>query len=612
MNMKKTVVIVSHGVDPAELKKGLKGDYSFISFVDNYEDRKKWESSLRPRYRKLGLKTRIETCKNDMRNEFLDFVDRLGRDGDALWPLFPFSEQNTFVSNLFLDCVRLKILGDLIAEIEENLIIIVEDPFLFEAIREVAVKANVRVVTKRDLLFYTKRLKTYVTPCFHLIKFLFTSLRHRQASRVLRKRTNGEKETPGFILHTWIDDGSFTKEGQYRDRYFGSLLPWLKAKGYPLYIVPFIFNTRKPLKKVYTLLEASGSNFLPPYRYYRPTDYLRCAGRALKILSFTRWTFHFSGIDVAILVKRDTFSRLGGFLPFFMYLDLFKRLKQHGYEFTGAIDVFEGMIPERAWIMGFSQTYPGRVTIGYQHTLFSRDLLCYFVYRGDSLQRVLPERIVCTGEMVKEFLIREGLPANRLVAGCALRYEYLWKKREIPSPESGVPRDEGKSVLITLPLQLSGAEELLTVMAKMAKKRKDLKFYIKPHPMMNKVTLEELLKAADWPENELTIAEGTMEEWTERVNLLVSTASAAVVDALIAGKPVLIVGREEVLDLNPLDWIDSPYAATYRGEEEIEKRIDLLLRLEGEDLEALHAFGEKILLGCFKAVTEENLSPFLP
>lgn len=604
--MRGRVVLLSSESNPNYLRRCGR-DFSFVCFVDDYQKRKKWEKALTPLFRKIPLKPLLEEQKKNLRDSFIDFVNTLGKNGDEFWPLCAVAEENTFVSNLFLDCLRLKVLEELISRGEEMLIVVVDDPYLLKAIRELLKQKGLSVQTRWSLKHYVKKMKVELLPFFHLTKFIIKSVRQLSSFQGLKKE-NPKLAEGGFhiVLHTWVDDGAFTSDGKYRDRYFGRLIDWLIQKGHNLFIVPHIYNTKRPLREVYKLLASSGYNFIIPQQYYRLTDYFRAMARSLKILSLSRKKASFKGLDLTKLAKREAKRQTMGMIPFFMYLELFLRLKERGFRFDFAIDVFEGMIPERAWFMGFSKAYPEGKTISCQHTLFSKDLLCYFVYRGASLQKVLPSRIVCTGEMVKNLLVREGLPEDRLAVGCALRYEYLWNTKVNPS------NTKSHCVLIGLPLQLSGAAEILAITSSIAKKRKDIEFYVKPHPMMSRNTLSNILREVKWPRDETSIAEGAMEKWVGKVDLLISTASAAVVDAMVMGRPVVIVGRDGVLDLNPLDWIESPLTRTYFGEEEIEERIDEILRRIGEERENTLSFGRDILMGCFNPVTEDTLKNFLP
>jgi len=609
------MVIVSKGVKPKKILSKLTGNRFFLCFIEDYTDRKKWEEFLSASFRKFETKAAIEKYKKELRAHFLNFIDQMGEKSGDLWPLSPVSEQNTFTSNLFLDCIRLKILDELISRGEKEIIIVVEDPFLFKAVKNLARKRGLRIKTKRDLAYYLNLLKVKCSPFFHLGKFTLTCIGHRFAARAAGERRVDPIKRNGtnIILHTWIDDGCFTRDGQYKDRYFGALIDWLVEKGHNLFIVPYIYNTRRPLREVYNMLGSAGFNFIFPCNYYRLSDYWQCILHAIRIMSIPSQISAFQGIDVSDLIKRDSQRQLGGFLHFYMYTFLFDRLKEHGYIFDEAIDVFEGMIPERAWIKGFLKASPRGTTIGYQHTLFSTDLLCYFVYRGKSLKSVIPHKIVCTGEMIKDLLVKEGLPEDHLTVGCALRYEYLWKSKKELVPEGGSDGSTTtRKILVGLPLQSSGAAELLAVLSNMAKKRRELAFFIKPHPMMSRMILQKILEETSWPISKTHIAEGSMDEWLSKVDLLISTASAAVVDALVSGKPVLIMGREGVLDLNPLDWINSEFTRTYYGEREIEERIDALLRMGEKDMEILRSFGRNILTGCFNPVTDETLSVFLP
>jgi len=609
------IAVISKYVKPEWVKREFKGNFFFLCFIDDYQEEKRWEDALSDLYKKIDLKPLLEKKKSEIRGDFLEFIDSLGRNRNDLWVLSPVSEPNTFVSNLFLDCCRIKVIEGLLLDSEyKELIIIIDDPALFKTIQNLLTKKGLSARIKKTSGFYLDLIKLLITPLFHIVKFKITFFKNLIAAKSIAKNqkliTNEKRKN--IILHTWIDDGSFAKDGKYKDRYFGRFIDWVEKEGYSLFIIPFIYNITTPLNHIYKMMKESNKKFIIPYDFYGLGSYIKAIKRMLKILTIPHGPISFLGMDIAYLIRREKFKRTGGFLPFFMYIDLFALLKNKGLQFDFSIDVFEGMITERAWILGLKKAYPDIKTIGYQHTIFSKDLLCYFVYKYDFLKSIIPQKIICTGEMVKNMLIKEGLPESHVATGCALRYEYLWKKSEMEvSKHDNIKKGDKKKILIGLPLQLSGVIELIYILTNIANRRKDLLFYVKPHPMMNKSTVLDLLKEAKWPEYEASIVEGPMDEWIWNVDLLISIASATIIDALVAGKPVLIVGRESVLDLNPVDWIDSEFTKVYYGEKNIENRIDELLSMDLNKMKSLKEFGKEIMIGCFNKVTDENLKVFV-
>jgi len=607
------IAVISKHVSPEWVKRKYNGGFSFLCFMDDYQEKKRWDDNLSDFYKKIELKSLLEETKSKIRGQFLEFIDNLGKNHNELSILSPVSEPNTYVSNLFLDCCRLKIIDELLYRYED-LIIIVDDPALFKAIEDLFTKKGLNIKTKKPIRFYLDYIKVLITPLFHILKFNISFFQNLFATKLIVKnqKLKTDEKKKNIILHTWIDDGSFAKDGTYKDRYFGRFIDWVEKEGYSLFIIPFIYNVTFSLRYTYRMLKESNKKFIIPFDYYGMGCFIKAIIIMLRILAISYNSMTFLNVDIAPLIKRERLKRTGGFLPFFMYLDLFVTLKQKGFRFDLAVDVFEGMIPERTWILGLKKAYPDIKTIGYQHTIFSKDLLCYFIYKGESLKPVIPQKIVCTGDMIKNMLLKEGLPENYLITGCALRYEYLWKKNELTIITNDTVKEAARNkILIGLPLQLSGAVELINILSGIATRRKDLIFFVKPHPMMKKSTILELLKNVKWPKYETYIAEGSMDEWIWSVDLLISIASASIMDALTAGKPVLIIGREGVLDLNPVDWIESEHTKVYYGEKDIENRINALLSMDLNKTINLKKFGKEIMMGCFNKVTDENLRTFI-
>ena len=90
----------------------------------------------------------------------------------------------------------------------------------------------------------------------------------------------------------------------------------------------------------------------------------------------------------------------------------------------------------------------------------------------------------------------------------------------------------------------------------------------------------------------------------------VGMATAAVLEFVAAGIPVVRVGRTVGLDLDPLAWSDEFEPVAF-APEDIRDQVVRALDLSAPAREALRRRGQALLADLFEPVTEETLGVFL-
>jgi hypothetical protein len=571
-----------------------------------------WERVLTRKFESIKTEGVLQNFAEELRNPFITFIRQLSvqYDFDEWW-LSPFSEQNTFASDIFINICKLQFIKSLLVHRKEHKIIIVADSYYF--LRSVAIiseEAGLDFCFFKKNHFIRERLHVLLNPFYNIVVFLLNSIKHMKASDKTKINMNIPADCKGksVLLHTWIDETCFGKEGIFIDRYFGKLHDWLNVNDFHVYIIPLLYNIKRSAEDAYLWLTKSDKLFLMPYHYYHLWDYLRACLMILKIISIPRGSVRFIDIEISYLIKCDMWKRAGGSINFALYLFLPQRLREAGFFFDYCIDVFEGMIPEKTLLLGIRKAFPDALTVGYQHTVFSKNLLCYFMHNGEAPHDLLPHRIVCTGDLPKSIMSQNGLPSEKLFTGCALRYEYLWK--ELPQEPKLVEKGDRLNILVALPLQTSAAAEIITKLSYSVSNNRNLFFFIKPHPMMKSSFVSQWIKNANWPDC-YKIVEGGMDQWLRQSRVLVTTASATLFDALIAGVPAVIIGSTMSLELNPLDWLETKYARTYYEPADVSRGVDEMLKLGESELDVLRDYGKELKSQCFAKVSPEKLKIFI-
>src|SRR5206468_1514903 len=95
--------------------------------------------------------------------------------------------------------------------------------------------------------------------------------------------------------------------------------------------------------------------------------------------------------------------------------------------------------------------------------------------------------VIVNGSLFRDILVSEGLPAELVIEGPAIRYEYLLDHKLLSE------RARTGRVLVTLPLPSEEAVELILKVVEAFSEHDTFRIVIKPHPMM---PLRRVLRSA--------------------------------------------------------------------------------------------------------------------
>ena len=234
-------------------------------------------------------------------------------------------------------------------------------------------------------------------------------------------------------------------------------------------------------------------------------------------------------------------------------------------------------------------------------------LLCLFATQGESGFSPLPDKIVCNGKLSREILIREGLDAEQLVEGPALRYAYLWENKK-PMPQE-IPSAE--HVLLALPIELEPAVELLakTLQAIEEIEESTLQIKIKPHPLMNQAKLMQECGVTEIPSH-IEFVQDPIGELLRHSSVVISAGSAVMCEATIAGVPLVIVGREGDLNFNPLDEQNNDIHICH-SPDDIREEVVRLMNLAPAERADYRRRGKALLRDSYNPITNERMQAFL-
>lgn len=576
-----------------------------------------WQARLTP-LEEMDLDERLNQKAWELRQVYADWVAALGRPyGESLaWWLTDLAEKNTGSSDLFLQLCYLEAAAEILAAGPGPVLLVCEDWALFVTLARWLGGQGIRLhllespgrrcrleVTREVLRFLARWGRGFLTLAGQWLA--------ARRTRAWQRPFPADPERPRVLLHTCVDDACLGTGGKFHDRYFTRLPRWLRDRGYDVITVVWPYRVTRPLAEVFRWFRQNKESFLIPEDYFRLRHYPGAIRTILQGLGLPRGAPRFRHKDVGLLVARERWRQASACskVRFLLYAQMVARLKEAGWRLGFYGDMFENMGVEKPMVLALRRSYPRVRVLGFQHATINPFMLKYMVTPEEFRRagRVFPDAIICNGAGSRELLAANGFPRERLKEGPALRYLYLWEK-----PRQTGKAQVGEHVLVVLPLDLDLAR---TILAKTFRALEGLPFKVllKPHPMLPRERLENSLVPGGLPAG-ASWARGSMADCLKAAGCVVGTATAALVEAVLAGIPVVVWGIAGDLDMNPLAWWESeqPMFRSRYQTAEVRQAVAFWLGLSGKERRKQMEPAQKLLGACLAPWQESLLTAIFP
>lgn len=541
-------------------------------------------SAKLPPQGRVDLSAAINAAAAALREPYLAWVGRLDERhaADPDWWTTQVCEKNPLASPLFFQLAALKALRE--AKGLPDLIVC-DSPELASAAGSVY-KGQVRCARRVSL-----------EPAKALARSLQFAARAAAALARRSPLSIAPSGRPQALLVTYVDEGSFSADGLFRERYLTGLRETLEARGYDVYLLAKPLEPGAPRRTLLARMRASAARFLVAEDYLTARDYAEALKGSRRSLSLPREAPPLDGLETGVLLEaeRRRQARSVEAMNARLFRLLPARLAQAGLSPRLIVSWFENQKEDKAFALGARAAFSKADHAGYVSFLPSPGYTTALTTPAQVAARALPDRLVCCG--ARQAALFKGVPVS---VGAALRYRYLW---ELP------PASPSRDALVVLPSRLWESAELLAALAPVTHMETGVsRWLVKTHPDYTLAQLRRYL-GDSWPEG-LTLFEGSVREGLSRAGVVVSGGSGAAVEAACAGIPVALVGRLAGLDYEPLGWFPD-VAPTLRSPEELAARIRRCLALTDKELAALKERGAELRRQCFEAVTPESLAAFV-
>jgi glycosyltransferase involved in cell wall biosynthesis len=593
--------------DPAALAARVAGPAGWLFLGGNYVRLRAWEHGLGARFQRIRLDRKLDATARHLRAPFLDAITQLGRRQASLaWWTSRVAERNTIISPLFLNCCHLRLAAAELERTASPLCVVGQSWAVLRSLARAASRRGWRVRwVQRPPAHAWLWLRQFVLAVRQGAAFARRTLRAGRAARRLGPSADllrAPHHGPCVVLRSYVDDACCRADGSFRDRHLPGLAEWFERRGCNVWIIPVLQNVSRSYEAVWEHFRSCRQRFINPDAYFAWRDLAWTCWVGLKQVMRPTGPVRLEALDVTALFDEDRlrFGFEHGALQWILMTRLPHRLRAAGLSVDLVIHPFENQIPDRSTVLGFRGAFPRVRIVGYQHSTLPPMLLCLYPTAGEAPFAPLPDRVVCTGRLWHDVLVRGGLAGERVRVGPALRYAHL---HQAGATAAGAP-----CVLVALPVEKSAAVEVLVKTIAALGGANSLPVRVKRHPMM---PADELLQSgalAGLPTNFAFVTED-LAALLPSARVLVSAGSAVLLEAMAAGVPVVVVGRETALDLNPLAWLPEhePVQHTPAG---IRAATQRLWGLSAEARQELRRCARDVLAACFSSSDPADLSVF--
>jgi hypothetical protein len=579
------------------------GIKDYVTLVSDYEKVVEFKEVFKGIAVANDISAKLQTTAALLRRPYYKLSANFGLQYNSLeWWTNDISERNTMKSNLFLHCCYIYMVSEAMGE-EGDTCVIADNMAVIRNINYLAEQRKIEIIKYCPVIikdhFPLEIAIGLYKLVLHLSVYAITRL-NRTYHKMLTRKFQPIKN-PDVILHTWVDEKCFGNDGKFKDRYYTALPDHYRDKGVSwATFVSFSYrNIKRSLWSAYSFLHTNREHFIIPEDYYHIHDYIFPFKVWLKSRQFSFSGALLEGVDLSILL--DEYNRKEPVHFESMYYLLFKRLARKGIQPAVVIDGFENMFTDKLIQLGVRHFMTGTAVYGFYHVVPPPNVLCFFTDINERDIVPMPDRIICNGNRYRDILIKEDFPEERIVVGSALRYHYLYSLKKSSGNTGGDLR-----VLAVLPVERDAAIELFQKSKEAIEGMPRYKMILKPHPMQTKVIDE--LKNSFLPGTQ--VFTGGMDEALSMCDVVVSAATGAVLDCVMADKEVIRVGRSTQIDFDPLAWFNEFGKPSYSTGELREKLLDAERRMKNPDYQTPRY--SAMLPELFAPISEDFMKPFLP
>ena len=487
---------------------------------------------------------------------FVDWSDRCLAgtmpEGWITTPLY----RNPHDNSLFLHFCWLTAINEALNASTDGLLIVTESSGFADAVRSLCQSRGIsHAVAGRARLRLARMLRSLRATaglCANALSLLCRMLLARAILGDSYRRRLGGVE---LIVDTYLLEGDLAANGLFRDRYFPGLIDYYRLHDIVAASRPLLYGVSIVRSgAIFQCMQRSATPFILLELFATPADVASALWKSVKgaIAHIPLAVTPALPIDLGPIVKwHQPWTAMRAFLALVM-LRFPMRIVAAGLHPRWVIEWYENQPIDKASQIGFSALGTDCEVIAVRQFPPAPDFLSLYTTAEEVRSGVSPrENWVCGRAQMKAMSIYDSVGNYRVVP--ALRYAHL--HRETTQLHAGT------QLLVLLPYSKTESRRVLrcALFALETAAHFFERVVIKPHPTVTSATARADAEH-EWPEtahSQVEWSEAPLATVLSDARIVVSAHSSAALEAVCAGKPVILIGCMAGLAINALENIDN-------------------------------------------------------
>ena len=600
----KTVILCDQLGRLKPILSGVSGPLRYIGLVDTEQSIRICNYlSQKPNSENIPRSQGFHKYSEKFRKQYIESMGRVNaRNHSIHWWAMPFTSKNPLATPLCRSTFEFLLIVELMRSKSDPLVVITDNTDLAAQVETWGRKEGVQTINAvKPRWTWERTIKEFMPGAVlaACLKTLWIWALVRSCRP--QKDTQGEHTLVATLFHTQ----SFIEPGKYRDVYFGRLVDDLENGEAKALVVGLIQERwRDQLPRLKSL--PSRIPVVPLETYLTLGDLIVCAVQALKAYFRPvriQGPVDMGFVDLNFLVRRAIRQACHSG-NFFMSLRVYyaaKRLAQTA-RVTRCLYPYENRSWEKMLILGLRSDSSETQMLGYQHSSVTLSHTNFILGKEESEITPLPNKILTTGTVVKEWLEREGnYPPGMVKAACALR-----QGQPVQAPEKK-RKPQLNNVLVALATSLQEYVNTLVFLEKAFTPRDSYLVRVRPHPSM---PLEWALNLVNLSRSDFySPSTGALLEDLQWADVVLYASSTVGLEALFGGTPAIHLEVGDFFETDPMfGWNEFKWSV--QEPSELINTIQRIAQTPEDEFKELQEKGKQYAAAYLSPVTASGLQTF--
>ncbi len=404
-----------------------------------------------------------------------------------------------------------------------------------------------------------------------------------------------------YVMKSFIYNHSF-KEGTYHDIFFGPLLPFLERYRQVIIFGTILGNYSQCLRH---MRQITSVMMVPIELMFRLREIVRAAGMLLYLKVHIQSPILFFKYEVGSILNNEFRRTVNGIdLYHYLHYDATRRFLQGVTPVSTFLYTYENNPWERMCVLAFRKWSSTTQIIGYQQNVVPQASANLFIGQRERQQRIVPDRVLTTGETPKRILEKYGAyEPGYIQVGCGLRFSKM-----IPSQPT-----QTNPVHYRILVAMEGIIEVYKMVNLVLRQLGgDEQYHIRlrAHPVLSVDVLRRyFIKDLTYFSNVEVSHGNTLAEDIAWADIVVYWGSTVALEALTMGKRLVYYNNSSMVSYDPL-FECTALKRTVSDYDDLREKIRELLTLPKDSIEKEKQDAFEYTRQYIFPVTDKQLSLF--